>query len=86
MLLKDGWQTELGVNGMVAQLGAVGGIRLGQLVKGSSYSVSVLTLANIIGICFRKIYLFSQKCEQDTLVQAQLALSLASSRFLAPAS
>ena len=57
MLLKDGRQTNLWVNGMVAQLGAVGGVRLGELVEGSSYSGSVLTLGNIIEVCLKKIIL-----------------------------
>ena len=55
MLLKDGRQTDLGINGMVAQLGAVGGVGLGERVEGSSYSGSVLTLENIIGVRLKKI-------------------------------
>ena len=57
VLLKDGRQTDLGINGMVAQLGAVGGVRLGERVEGSSYSGSVLTLENIIGVRLKKILL-----------------------------
>ena len=53
VLLKDGRQTDLGINGMVAQLGAVGGVGLGERVEGSSYSGSVLTLENIIGVSKR---------------------------------
>ena len=57
VLLKNGRQTDLGINGMVAQLGAVGGVGLGKRVEGSSYSGSVLTLGNIIKVCLKKIIL-----------------------------
>ena len=57
VLLKDGRQTDLGINGMVAQLGAVGGVGLGERVEGSSYSGSVLTLENIIEGRLKKILL-----------------------------